>query len=333
MSSLVSICIPVYRVENYIEQCCRSLFEQTYSNIEYLFIDDCTPDGSIDVINRVVDEFPCRKKQVKIIRHEENRGLSSARNTAISAATGEYLMHVDSDDYIDVDVVECLVKKAKECNADVVLYDIRYVYSDRSFVKHMQVPDSKEECVKHTLLFKINVCVWGGLYSSRLIKENQIQFVDGLNFGEDYVTKPRILYYANRIAHCEGCYYNYVQYNTASYTNAYKPKNIADLTRAIEILKIFFQNKYNYSIYKDCIEMAHLYVKVHLLMDICLHRKEVWSCLPRVAGMYADKLVYTKYLPFPFRVLLFLAKHHFYELLWIYANLASYINKMLKKRE
>lgn len=331
--SLVSICIPVYGVENYIEKCCRSLFGQSYPNIEYLFVDDCTPDNSIRHIYNVLEDFPHRKSQVKIIKHERNKGLSSARNTAIAASTGDYLMHVDSDDYIDIDVVERLLARAQETAADVVLYDIRYVYSDKTFIKHLIVPNSKEECVKNTLLFKLNVCVWGGLYSSKLIKKNGIRFVDGLNFGEDYVTKPRILYYANKIVHCEGCYYNYVQYNISSYTKTYKPKNVEDLICAIAILTDFFQIQKDFSIYKDCINIAHLYVKVHLLIDVCLHKPSVGALLPKVASLYEDKSIYSKFLPLPFRILLFFAKHHCYRFLWIYANVATYINLMLKKKE
>ena len=332
MKPIVSICVPVYGVEKYIEKCCRTLFGQSYSNIEYVFVDDCTPDNSVRVIQWVLNDFPERKNRVKIIRHANNKGLSAARNTAMKFATGEYLMHVDSDDYLDLDVVDCLIKKALFDQADVVLYDIRYVYSNKKFVKSLRIPNTKEECVKQTLSFKINVCVWGGLYSTRLIKDNDIQFVEGLNFGEDYVTKPRILYYANKIVHCKDTYYNYVQYNIGSYTNAYKTKNVEDLTLAIAKLTEFFQAQKDFSIYEDSINTAHLYVKVHLLMDICLHRNQVWFLLPRVARLYENKAAYSKFLPLPFRILLSLAACRCYSLLWLYANVASSINQMLKKR-
>ena len=134
MYPLVSICVPVYGVENYIERCCRSLFEQTYSNIEYIFVNDCTPDDSIKVLEHVLSEYPVRKENVKICNHQTNKGLAGARNTAIETATGVYLMHVDSDDYLDLNAVECLVNTALSEDADVVQYDMRYVFPDKQYI-------------------------------------------------------------------------------------------------------------------------------------------------------------------------------------------------------
>ena len=80
----ISILIPVYKVEQYIEKCAISLFEQTYSDIEYVFVDDCSPDSSIQCLKSVIEKYPQRSKNIKIIRHERNRGLAAARNTAIT---------------------------------------------------------------------------------------------------------------------------------------------------------------------------------------------------------------------------------------------------------
>ena len=95
----VSILVPVYKVENFIDKCANSLFVQKYENIEYIFIDDCTPDDSIFRLQKVIEKYPhC---DVHVIKHKSNQGLSSARNTGVQHAKGEYIMHVDSDDYLD----------------------------------------------------------------------------------------------------------------------------------------------------------------------------------------------------------------------------------------
>ena len=114
----VSILVPVYGVEKYIERCARSLFEQTYDNIEYIFVDDCTKDRSIVILQKVLEGYPNRKNQVKILHHEKNRGLSAARNTALDASTGDYLMHVDSDDYLRKDAVLLLQRIIKKLISD-----------------------------------------------------------------------------------------------------------------------------------------------------------------------------------------------------------------------
>ena len=96
----VSVIVPVYGVEKYIERCARSLFEQTLDDMEFIFVDDCTKDESIEVLKRVIDLYPVRKDQVKIIHHAVNKGLSRARETGVNAATGDYIGHCDSDDWV-----------------------------------------------------------------------------------------------------------------------------------------------------------------------------------------------------------------------------------------
>ncbi|MBP5277253.1 MAG: glycosyltransferase family 2 protein, partial [Prevotella sp.] len=91
----VSILVPVYGVEQAIETCTESLFAQTYEQLEYIFVDDCSPDRSIEVLQQVLSRYPHRSKQVNILRHDVNRGLGAARLTALMAATGDFVMHVD----------------------------------------------------------------------------------------------------------------------------------------------------------------------------------------------------------------------------------------------
>ena len=106
----VSMLIPIYGVEKFIERCAISLFEQTYQNIEYIFVNDCTKDDSINVLERVINRYPNRKPFVRIINHTQNKGLAGARNTAVANATGEFIMHVDSDDYVDETMYEDLMR-------------------------------------------------------------------------------------------------------------------------------------------------------------------------------------------------------------------------------
>lgn len=121
---LVSIIIPVYSVEQYIERCARSLFSQTFDNIEYVFVDDCTPDHSISVLLNVLKEYPNRLDSVKIVRHDVNRGLPAARETGIKNSSGEYIIHCDSDDWIDNNYIEQLYSNIVNTNSDVAVCDI-----------------------------------------------------------------------------------------------------------------------------------------------------------------------------------------------------------------
>lgn len=121
MSVKVSVCIPIYGVEKYIERCARSLFEQTMKEgIEFIFVNDCTPDKSVKILKKVLAEYPQRKDQVKIIDHEKNSGLAATRKTGLTHASGEYIIHCDSDDWVELDMYEAMYNKALESNADVV---------------------------------------------------------------------------------------------------------------------------------------------------------------------------------------------------------------------
>ena len=116
----VSVLVPIYGVEHYIERCARSLFEQTYPNLEYVFVNDCTPDRSVDILKQVMESYPNRVDAVKVINHNTNRGIAAARNTLIDNAVGDYVCYVDSDDWLELDAIEKLVKKLMESGAEIV---------------------------------------------------------------------------------------------------------------------------------------------------------------------------------------------------------------------
>ena len=106
----ISICVPIYGVEKYIRRCAISLFEQTYDNIEYVFVNDCSPDNSIYVLTETLKNYPYRQEQVKIVEQQKNRGLACARNKALESSTGDFVLHVDSDDYLEKNTVEVLCR-------------------------------------------------------------------------------------------------------------------------------------------------------------------------------------------------------------------------------
>ena len=137
--------IPIFGVEKFIERCAVSLFEQTYPNIEYIFVNDCTKDKSIDILKEVVERYPTRNPQVRIIEHEKKTGLAGARNTAVAAATGEFLMHVDSDDYVDKEIVSKSVSRQLETNADIVVIDFIRRYPNSYIITRYSLFDSSEE--------------------------------------------------------------------------------------------------------------------------------------------------------------------------------------------
>lgn len=261
----VSIITPVYGVEKYIERCAESLFSQTYENCEFIFVNDCTKDKSISLLKGVINKYPHRFKDIKIISHDVNKGLACARNTGVKSATGVFVMHVDSDDTIENNTVELCVKKAIDYNSDAVVFGMRHVMKSGDFIEHVSVPTSHQDYIKKLITRDALVCMCGGLYKRSLYVDNDVWAIPGLNMGEDYSTKPRLLYYAKNIVALDLPLYIYNHLNECSYTKVFNTNSIDNLQKAIDVLSSFFYNCVDFNNYKDCLKIASLSSKVILL--------------------------------------------------------------------
>lgn len=235
----VSILVPIYGVEKYIERCARSLFEQTYGNLEYIFVDDCTPDKSIDILERVMEDYPNRKEQVRIIRHEHNRGLAAARNTALDAAQGSFLSHVDSDDYLARDAIRLLVNKQVETGADIVTGN--YYIIGTNGIKKAFEPEykGKQEMLLKTLSSHSGTyVVWRRLINIQLYREHCIGPEEGVDFLEDIRQTTKLVYYANTVARINDHIYYYDKTNDYSYTSsAFNHSNVKLWKQSIESVR------------------------------------------------------------------------------------------------
>lgn len=206
----VTIAVPVYGVEAYIEKCAESLFEQTYPNLEILFINDCTPDRSIEIIERVLERFPNRKDQVRIINQEINKGCPAARNLAVQLATGDFIFHVDADDYIEKDAISTLVIEQKATDADLVVGNYMIETDSKTkLVQYCDISKTKEEIVKDCLDDKSSQSVWGILIRRQIYLDHNIRADESFHVGEDWQVAPLLLYYANKIAYVDKVIYHY----------------------------------------------------------------------------------------------------------------------------
>ena len=207
---MVSIAVPVYRVESYVEKCAISLFEQTYSNLEYIFIDDCTPDKSIDIIEKVIDRYPHRQGQVRIVRQKKNKGCPAARNLAVQLATGDFIFHVDADDYIEKDAISSLMSEQLAKDADLVVANyLIETYNKTALVKYCDISKNKEEIVCDCLNDQSSQSVWGILIRRQLYIDHHIKADESFHVGEDWQVSPLLLYYAKKIAYVDKVVYHY----------------------------------------------------------------------------------------------------------------------------
>lgn len=272
---LVSILVPVYGVEKYIEICAISIFEQTYHNIEVIFVNDCTKDKSIEILIKLIKiKYSHLNPRINIINHIENKGLAGARNTALDNAKGDFVLHLDSDDYLNKDAIELLIEEAIKTSADIVFSDANIIYPNKIVKKTNNYIDNIDVYLKKVILRKNNLNVWGNLYNRDLYKE--IRFFEGVNFGEDYVTLPRILFYSKKNAYLEKVTYNYVQCNTESYTNNLKEKSIVEIFNGFNKMHEFFEMK-NIN-YLNIVDDAFYILKAHMIKT-SKGNKKVLNCI------------------------------------------------------
>ena len=246
MKDLVSICVPIYGVEKYIERCARSLFEQTYDNIEYVFVNDCTKDRSIDILNKVIEDYPQRKNKIQIINHDKNKGLAGARNTGVQVASGDWILWVDSDDYIDTTTVDKLICAQKINNADIVCFDGVAIFAhSKTYYKNLEYIDGKDLALK-MLQNKAPHQVWGHLIRKTLYTENNIRAIEGINQGEDFHVMPQIAYYAKKVRTFHQTLYYYDRTSEDSYSNNFTIKSLTQIEEAQKIIENFFIDKEPY---------------------------------------------------------------------------------------
>jgi len=224
----VTVIIPIFKVEKFIERCASSLFCQTLQDIEYIFVDDATPDCSIQILNKVLANYPERISQVRIIHHEKNRGLPAARNTGLSYAMGEYIFHCDSDDYTDRSMLETMYNTAEEQQADIVWSD--WYLSFEQNERYMKQPNynSAFDALKGMLAGQMKYNVWNKLARKSLYRDNNITFQEGYGMGED-MTMMLLFAYAKKVSYIPKAFYHYVKLNPNAISQTFSSKHLESL--------------------------------------------------------------------------------------------------------
>lgn len=238
----VSVIIPVYKVSKYIEKCSRSLFEQTLDDIEYLFVDDCSPDDSIDILKNVIDLYPERNGDVIIHRMQSNSGQAKVREWGMRNASGEYVIHCDSDDWIEDTMYETMYKLAKINDSDIVFCDYKQYFSDTQFVtinRGLKYSEERDTILKYLLQAEHHLnYLWAALVK-RETYINKITY-PVYNQGEDWSILVQIVLNSNRIDYINRTFYNY-WCNQNSITRSKSKQDIIDrVTGAVSNRKMVY---------------------------------------------------------------------------------------------
>lgn len=227
----VSIGVPMYNAEKYIEDCAKSLFEQSLDEVEYVFVDDCSSDMTVDKLQKVIAQYPQRASAIKLIMHKHNRGSAAARNTCIENFTGEYVGWCDADDRADTSMFQKMYEAAKLNNADVVYCDFLYGQGDTYQIHHEPSFTSGQEAMLAFLIGKGTTSVmWNKLTRRCLYLQYNIRCNEGNNFAEDAVITYPLYVVANKVSHIPEALYSY-QINPASMGGVTDKKNVSEAYR------------------------------------------------------------------------------------------------------
>ncbi len=272
----VSVIIPIFKVRKFIERCVCSLFEQTLKNVEYIFVNDASPDDSIDILKACIERYPERKGQVRILVHEKNQGLPAARNTGLEMATGEYVFHCDSDDFVEREMLEEMYKAAKEKDADMVYCDFYLSFEKNERYMSNPVYETPEDMFRKGLLggaMKYNV--WNKLVKRSLYTDNNITFPAGHAMGED-MTMIRLAACAKSVAYVPKAFYHYVKLNANAYSATMSERHKVDILFNVNQTVEFLQNKFGNALDKE-IAFFKLNTKLPFLITDDKSQYEVWK--------------------------------------------------------
>lgn len=274
---MLSIIIPIYNVEKYIERCARSLMKQTLSDIEYIFVNDASTDRSMEVLYSVIDKYP--DKKYIIISHPLNKGLAAARNTGLKASHGNYIMHCDSDDWIETDMCKNMYEYAVATQADIVVSDIyKETYKQTLRIKQT-TPSNGLEALRYLLRGEIQGYNCSKIIKSDLYKEHHLAYVEGINMWEDLIMMVRLFFYAKSIKYIPKAYYHYVQYNPNSYTKRLTLQSLNNLIDGVKLIEDFFTKENVLDDYKQDLCYLKLTVKLNLLLNSYDEQQKLWNQL------------------------------------------------------
>lgn len=276
---LISIIIPVYNCSDYIKEAIESCLAQTYSKIEIIAVNDGSTDNSLEIL----EKYSSIDSRIKIIS-KENGGVSSARNTGIDHSSGEYLLMLDGDDWLESNCCEMMINKAKECNTDIVIGDIyksnegnRCVWQD-SAMDDNELLDGKEFMINYYFLGSATNSLCNKLIKKSLFEENEIRYPIDIYLGEDGETLLKLYLCADKVCKINVPVYNYrMNLNSATRNNN---KKVMQYKTAFSRVKEYFISNNG----KEIIESYEMSLKYKLYYSNVLEMPCIVSYMNKYSG-------------------------------------------------
>lgn len=253
---LISIIIPIYNVEQYIEECLESVYQQTYPNIEVILVNDCTPDNSMIIANDIAEKYKTKYPTV-VVNHKQNKGASEARNNGIKVAKGEYIYFIDSDDIILPDAISILANVANK-HKEIELIKGEYI-TDQEFRPTNKYPILihpiilyNYDCQNQFLIKDTNLFIWNILYKKDFITRHSLSFKSNITIYEDALFRIKATQFLTSIAIIPTITYFY-RNNNSSLSHKASTKHLISIKELLLILEdILSKDIHPLNIYLSC---------------------------------------------------------------------------------
>lgn len=307
----ISVITPIYNVRPFVAKCAESLLNQTFNDVEYIFVDDASTDGSIQILNGILSRYP--ERDVKIICHEKNQGLPASRRTGLAAASGDYILNCDGDDWVDTTMLEKLYSAVMSNNADYAYCDfyLSYEHTER-YQKSPQFATPLDALKIGYLGGRAKYNVW-----NKLIKRS---LYDGVEFpvehrkgGEDMIMFD-VLSKAKSVAYVPEALYHYVKYNENAISERFSEQRLIDIR--------YNADQAIAAVIKNCpvdlskeIAFFKLNVKLPFLITDNPEKWRIWKEWYPEANEF---IMANHYLPFRTRLLQWFASKNFWWLVRVY---------------
>ena len=268
----VSVIMPMYNVSKVMKRSIESLYAQTLSGIELIFVDDCSKDNTLSCLETLL--LPKEGIEVKIVRHENNRGVAAARNTGLDHATGEYVYYVDADDYIEPATLEKLYNKAQESDADIVGCEWFLTFQNNERLMKQAHVSTGDELFTKMAHGVMRWNLWLFLVKRSLYETNGFRFMEGMNMGEDMMVMMKLALQAHKVEMIHEPLYHYIQTNSGSLTKNFSAYRYQVTGNAEEL------GNYMEKIGRNDMEGAFMQLKLTLKLPLLISDKvedfETW---------------------------------------------------------
>lgn len=313
----VSVIIAVYNVAAYIEKCAVSLFEQTLDDIEYIFVDDCSTDNSIAVLDQVILRYPNRAGQVKKIRNPKNSKVAYTRTVGMKAATGEYVIHCDPDDYVEKDAYNILYETAISTGSDIVACNYKVEEINRTSIAKNRYHSTKpQECIKHLYQSYFFPSLCSHMVKRSLYTDNDIYPYADINTGEDLNVLLRVFHHAKKLTYIPEPFYHYIMRGSSLTHN---PDVMAlwnnNISKNISRLTDYFESTKDVE-YETMLDFLKFTKKMFLLRARPPQTKMWYKTYPECRKSIMKFRLFSKRMRFAFLIF-----SYCYPLAWVYYKL------------